>query len=65
MTGDFGDAAGAVIALMLGGVLFMLFADALGPTAPIDFRLWGVVYLMAAILLAVGATYAGVRAVLG
>jgi hypothetical protein len=67
MTGP-GEAFRAVVALAFGGFLFIIIGGTLsssmsGP-AFLDFRLWGVIYLFAAVVLAVGTVYAAVQTAL-
>lgn len=66
---DAENAVQAVLGLVLGGLLFVTFGSALAQTEtaanwplPLDFRLWGAIYIVAAVVLAVvlvvGAVYA-------
>ena len=53
-----GEAFEAIAALAIGGLIFMVFASALAGTALdgntfLDFQFWGVLYLLAAIVLAI------------
>jgi len=59
---EFADAARAVGALAFGGFLFIvvggIFASSSALDPMINLRFWGVIYLLVAILLAVGTVYA-------
>ncbi|WP_318570663.1 hypothetical protein [Salinigranum marinum] len=65
---DLAEAAEGVVALLLGGFIFIVMGQALSgwtTASPLfDFRLWGVLYLLAAIVLTTGVLYAAVRAIL-
>jgi len=57
---DAADALGAVLGLLLGGVLFITFGSALSNTTLLDggpmfldFQLWGAIYIVGALVLAV------------
>lgn len=55
---DAGDAFEAILGLVVGGVIFIAFARALAGTAFgensfVNFELWGVIYILAALVLAV------------
>lgn len=64
----FGDAAEAVLALAIGGFLFITIGSALASTSSgtplVNFQFWGVLYVMAAVVLAIGTVYAFARSVL-
>ena len=66
--GEIADAFRAVGALAFGGFLFILIGGAISSsmsTQPmIDLRLWGVIYILAAIVLAVTVVYAAVQSIL-
>lgn len=66
---DAENALQAVAGLVLGGIIFVTFGSALAQTEtatnwslPLDFRLWGAIYMVAAVVLAgvlvVGAMFA-------
>jgi hypothetical protein len=65
---EIADALRAILALGFGGFLFIVIGGALASsmsTQPmIDLRLWGVIYIIAAILLTVGVVYAAVQSIL-
>jgi hypothetical protein len=65
---DLAEAAEGVVALLLGGFIFIVMGQALSASitvAPmLDLQLWGVIYVIAAVVLTVGVLYAAVRAIL-
>jgi hypothetical protein len=65
---DFAEAAEGIVALLLGGFIFIVMGQALSAstmaTPMLDLQLWGVIYVLAAVVLTVGALYAAVRAIL-
>jgi len=55
---DIGEALEAILGLVFGGIIFIVFGSALAGTALgnssfVNFELWGVVYIVVAILLAI------------
>jgi len=55
---DAGEAFEAIVGLVVGGVIFIAFGSALAGTALdgsafVNFELWGVLYILVAIVLAV------------
>ena len=67
MTGST-EAVQGIAALAFGGYLFIVVGSALSSSAAIepmiDLQFWGVIYILAAIVLAVGVVYAGVLSIL-
>lgn len=66
---DAGEAIKAVGALGLGGFLFIVIGGAIQESTTltgsfIDFQLWGVVYLVTAVLLAIAVVVAAIQAIL-
>ncbi|WP_276258998.1 hypothetical protein [Haloglomus litoreum] len=66
---DAGEAIKAVGALGLGGFIFIVIGGAIQESTTltgsfIDFQLWGVVYLLAAVLLAIAAVVAVIQSLL-
>lgn len=65
---DVGEAAQAIAALFIGGLIFSIFGAQLGgtlsPNPLLNLQLWGAIYILVAIVLAVGAVYAFVRSAL-
>lgn len=65
---DVVDAFRAVAALAFGGLLFITIGGTLSSSASasalVDLQFWGVLYLIAAIVLAVGVVYTAVQAAL-
>jgi hypothetical protein len=64
---DAGEAIKAVGALGLGGFIFLVIGGAIQESTTltggfIDFQLWGVIYLLAAVLLAIVAAAAVIQA---
>lgn len=64
----FPEAVQGIAALAFGGFLFVVVGSALTTsmetTPMIDLQLWGVVYILAAVVLAVGVVYAAVLSIL-
>lgn len=55
---DGGEALEAILGLVIGGIIFITFGSALAGTALdgsmfLDFELWGVLYLLVALVLGV------------
>lgn len=48
-----GEALEGALGLIVGGIIFLYFASALGMNSIIDFNFWGVIYVSAGILLLV------------
>lgn len=65
---DLAEAAEGVVALLLGGFICIVMGQALSAsttvTPMLDLQLWGVIYVLAAVVLTVGVLYAAVRAIL-
>lgn len=65
---DLAEAAEGVVALLLGGFIFIVMGQALSASTTVapmlDLQLWGVIYVIAAVVLTVGVLYAAVRAIL-
>lgn len=65
---DLAEAAEGVVALLLGGFIFIVMGQALSAsttvTPMLDLQLWGVIYVLVATVLTVGVLYAAVRAIL-
>lgn len=56
---DAGEAFEAILGLVVGGIIFIVFGSALAGTALgessfVNFEFWGVIYILVAIVLAVG-----------
>lgn len=63
------NALGAIVGLLLGGIIFVTFGSALAQTetaatwpVPLDFRLWGVIYIAAAVILGIAIVVAAIIA---
>ena len=55
---DLGEAAEAIVGLVIGGIIFIIFGSALAGTALggdslMNFEFWGVLYILVALVLAV------------
>ena len=65
---DLGDAFGAIVGLAFGGFLFIVVggtvASSLSPNPMFDFRLWGIIYILAAIVMAGIVVFAVARSIL-
>lgn len=61
---DLGEAPGAILGLVVGGIILISFGKALESTNYINLEFWGVVYVIAAIVLANVVVVAGVSALL-
>lgn len=65
---ELGDAYRAVLALAFGGFMFIVIgsslSSAMSTTLLINLQLWGVVYIIGAIVLAAGTVYAVVWSIL-
>lgn len=57
-----GEAIGGAIALIFGGIIFLLFASELPSIGPIQLGLWGAIYVLGGAVLLVGALVATVTA---
>jgi hypothetical protein len=47
-----GEAFEAIVGLFVGGLIFLAFSGTLGSTGLVDFGMWGVVFIVVAIVLA-------------
>lgn len=61
---DLGEAPGAILGLVVGGIILISFGKELESTSYINLEFWGVVYVIAAIVLAIVVVVAGVSALL-
>lgn len=62
---DLSEAAAGALALIVGGLLFLSIASDLNSTPPIDFSLWGILFIavgiivfVTAVAMAIGEIYA-------
>lgn len=57
MTGDIGEAIGAICVLALGGIIFIRLGAALNRPMPISFEFWGIIFLLGAALAIILLVY--------
>jgi|GEM_PF-2878989 len=59
---DVGNAIGAIAGLAFGGFLFLTFGSAVAESMTaepmIDLQFWGIIYIVAAVAIAIGTAYA-------
>ena len=59
---DLGEAVAAVFGLIIGGYLFISIGAQVDPAGPINFTLWGAIFIIVAILaiILIGAAVVGI-----
>lgn len=62
---EFADALEGAVALIAGGIVLLLFANALGQAGPIDLSLWGVVYIVVGVVVLTTLVIAAIVALMG
>ena len=61
MTGEFGEAFGAIAGIAFGGFILLMLASELNSITPINLAAWGVLYLVAALVLTVVLIVGAIR----
>lgn len=65
MSGDIGEAVGAILGLALGGIILLRMAAELNSTVPVNLAAWGSLFLFGAVLAAVLLVYGLFKAITG
>lgn len=65
MSGDIGEAVGAILGLALGGVILLRMAAELNSTGPVNLAAWGSIFLLGAVLATVLLVYGLIKALTG
>jgi len=64
MTTELEQAAGSILAMILGGVILLKAAPILNSTSTINFAAWGALYLLVGIVSVVLITYATMESII-
>lgn len=57
MSGEIGEAAGAILGIAFGGVILLKMAAELNSTGPVNLAAWGTLFLVAAMLATILLVY--------
>ncbi|MWG32991.1 hypothetical protein [Halomarina oriensis] len=65
MSGEFGEAVEAIVAIGFGGLILVMLAPHLGGYVSVDLAAWGVLYLLAALFGGIAFIMVAFRALVG
>lgn len=57
MSGDLGEAVGAIFGIAFGGIILLKTAETMNSTGPVDLAAWGTIFLIVAVLASVLLVY--------